>query len=124
MIRVGPAGDGAKPALEQDMLEPQERPDPAEQNAIEQQVEEIGDTIWDSVRIQAALKGWIHALSPRGEFDESLIPQTVVGPDPKIHLAPALILRKRTERNLIRVFQRIIERLRDGGSVPNGRECR
>ncbi len=120
VIRVGPAGEGAKPTLEQDMLEPQERPDPAEQNAIERQVEDLGDTVWDSARIQSALKGWIHALSPRGEFDESLIPQTSVGPDPKIHLAPALILRKRTERNLIRVFRSIIQRLRDGGPIPEG----
>ncbi|MFQ5804421.1 MAG: AAA domain-containing protein, partial [Candidatus Methylomirabilales bacterium] len=120
VIRVGLAGEGAKPTLEQDMLEPQERPDPAEQNAIEKQIEEIGDALWDGTRIQAVLNGWIHATSRRGEFGETLIPQTVVGPDPKIHLAPAVILRKRTERNLLRVFQEIIQQLRGGESVPLG----
>lgn len=120
VITLGPAGEGAKPTLEQDMLEPQERPDPALQNAIQRQVEEIGDDLWDAVKIQAALKGWVHASSPRGQFDETIVAQTTVGPDPTIHLAPAVILRKRTERSLLRVFQEIIEQLRGGKPVPVG----
>jgi len=120
VITLGPAGGGAKPTLEQDMLEPQERPDAVEQNAIERQVAEIGDGLWDGIQVQVALKAWVHAVSPRGQFDEALIPQTEVGPDPKIHLAPAVILRKRTERSLLRVFQEIIEQLRGGKTVPMG----
>ena len=50
IISLGPAADGPKSTLEQDMLEPQERPDSVEQSAIEEQVEEIGDAIWDGVR--------------------------------------------------------------------------
>jgi hypothetical protein len=64
IISLGPAADGPKPALEQDMLEPQERPDSVEQAAIEQQVEEIGDAIWDGMRLPTALKSWVQAVSP------------------------------------------------------------
>src|SRR3970282_1299045 len=113
-ITLGPAGEGARPGLEQDMLEPQERPAPDQLNAIEHQVAEVGEALWDGLRIHAALKAWVHAASSRGQFDETLIPQAEVALDPKIHLAPALILRRRTERSLLRVFQEIIKQIRDG----------
>jgi very-short-patch-repair endonuclease len=120
VITVGPAGEGAKPTLEQDMLEPQERPDTVEQNAIEQQVAEIGEAVWDGIQVRVALQGWVHAVSPRGNFDETSVHQEGANSDPRIHLAPALVLRKRTERSLLRVFQEIIEQLGRGESVPLG----
>ena len=104
------------------MLEPQERPEPMEQKAVEQQVTETGDAVWDGVQIQVALKGWIHAVSPYGEFDNTLTPSVQVGNNPKIHLAPAVILRKRTERSLLRVLQEILEQLRGGHPIPLGVE--
>ncbi len=119
-IRLGPAGEGARPTLEQDMLEPQERPDVVEQRAIEQQVEEFGDNFWDGVQLQSALRSWIHAVSPQGAFDETLAPPIEVSAKPRIHLAPAVILRKRTERSLIRIIQEITQQLRDGQPIPVG----
>jgi hypothetical protein len=122
VITFSPAGEGAKPTLEQDMLDPQERPDPVEQNSINRQVEEIGDALWDGIQIQVALKAWVNAISSYGEFDNILTPSMEVGRNPKIHLAPAVILRKRTERSLLRVLQEIIEQLRSGHPIPLGVE--
>ena len=104
------------------MLEPQERPDPTEHNAIERQVEEISDALWDGVQIQVALKGWVNAVSPYGEFDNNLTSSIEIGRNPKIHLAPAVILRKRTERSLLRVLHEILEQLRSGLPIPVGVE--
>jgi hypothetical protein len=42
-ITVGLPGDGARLSLEQDMLEPQDRPLPDMQNRIQQELIEIGD---------------------------------------------------------------------------------
>ena len=81
---------------------------------------EIGDDLWGNIQVQDALKAWVHAVSSLGQFNEGLEPQTEVGPDPIIHLAPALILRRRTERSLLRVFQEIIKQLRDGYPLPMG----
>jgi very-short-patch-repair endonuclease len=120
VIALGPAGEGAKPILEQDMLEPQERPDPDHQNAIEGQVAEVGDALWDRVQVQAALQGWVHAVSPRGLFENTLVPQGATSSDPILHLAPAVILRKRTERSFIRVFQEIVSQLQAGQPIPLG----
>ncbi len=120
VLTISPAGEGAKPTLEQDMLEPQDRPSPEEQLAAERELEAIGDAIWDHVRINTVLKTWAHAASPRGLYDDTWSPPKDVGPDPHIHFAPALILRKRTERSLLRMFQEITQQLRDGLPVPIG----
>jgi hypothetical protein len=120
LMRLGPAGEGAKPTLEQDMLELQDRPNAAEQQATEQQVAELGDAVWHSIELQTALTGWVHAVSPRGQFAPSLHPQQGGSADPKVHLAPAVILRRRTERSLLRAFQEIIKQLRGGHPIPTG----
>lgn len=121
VIALVPAGGGANLTLEQDMLEPGERLDTTEQNVIDDQIAEIGDALWDGVGVQTILKGGIHALSPRGQYHNTLDPpEGVVGSDPAIHLAPAVILRKRTERSLLRVYEEIIEELQSGQTVPVG----
>jgi very-short-patch-repair endonuclease len=120
VIRLGPAGEGAKPTIEQDMLELQDRPGAEAQQAIEQRVAEIGDALWPSLELQTALTGWVHAASPRGQFDPSLHPQQGSSADPEVHLAPAVILRRRTERSLLRTFHEILTQLRGGSPVPVG----
>jgi very-short-patch-repair endonuclease len=121
VIALVPAGEGAKLTLEQDMLEPGERLDTAEQNVIDDQIAEIGDALWGGVGMQTILEGWIHALSPRGQYCNTLNPPNgAVGSAPVIHLATAVILRKRTERSLLRVYEEIIEELQSGQTVPVG----
>jgi len=121
VIALVPAGGGANLTLEQDMLEPGERLDTTEQNVIDDQIAEIGDALWDGVGVQTILKGWIHALSPRGQYHNTLNPPDEgVGSDPAIHLAPAVILRKRTERSLLRVYEEITKELQSGQTVPIG----
>jgi len=122
LITVGPAGEGAKPVLEQDMLEPQERPDVKTQQFIEQELEKLGDSIWDGTTIHALLKSWINSLSPRAQYVDSLTRQSKVDKDPLLHFAPALILRKRTERSLLKVYEEILEELQAGGTIPTGIE--
>ena len=120
IISLGPAVDGPKPVLEQDMLEPQERPDSVEQAAIEQQVEEIGDSIWDGVRLPTALKSWVQAVSPHGQYQESLDPTPALTPHPHVTLGAALILRRRTDQKYIKVYQEIIKQLKAGQEIPVG----
>lgn len=120
IITVGPAGEGAKLTLEQDMLEAQERPGPVEQKAIEDQLEEIGDAIWNKALLEPVLKAWVHAVSARGQYEDVLVAPSQYSNEPRVYFAPALILRQRTERSLIRMFQDIIEQLRQGKEIPTG----
>lgn len=120
IISVGPAADGPKSALEQDMLEPQERPDSVEQSAIEAQVEEVGDAVWDGVRVATALKSWVQAVSAHGQYQESLDPPQGVTSHPYVSFGPALILRRRSDQNFIKIYQEIIRQLKAGQDIPVG----
>src|SRR6267142_89853 len=62
IVSVGVAGEGARLQLEQDMLEAGERPDAEEQVAIERQIAEVGDAIWEGTHIFTELEAWVHAV--------------------------------------------------------------
>lgn len=51
---------------------------------------------------------------------DDLIPREAIGSVPAVTFAPAIILRKRTERSLIRIFKEIAEQIRNGGEIPVG----
>lgn len=119
-LTVTPSAEGARLALEQDMLEGSERPIPEKQNVVEEQLKQIGDEIWNNELLKEALRNWIHAVSPTGTYtDEQGYPKEV-SDNPKVTYSPALILRKRTERNLLRAFKDIIDKLQGGIPIPLG----
>lgn len=124
IITVEIGSDGAKLTLEQDMLEATERPPTLEQQAIEKKLKEIGDdsNIWGKKEhLEAILKSWVYSISSKGSFSSGLsVPSQKASTEPCVYFAPALILRKRNERNLIQVFQEIMNQLQEGEEVPIG----
>lgn len=120
VITVGPTAEGARLTLEQDMLEAHERPGIVEQKAVANNLEEIGNELWNEDHLDTVLKGWVQAVSARGEYKNTLVPPSRGEHEPQVCLAPALILRERTERSLIRMFQEIIEQLGQGKDIPIG----
>ena len=121
-LSVTPAGEGARPSLEQDMLDPQHRPDPRELRSIEETLEQLGESLWAAGPLDGVLKSWVHSASAEGEYAEALERPERASTAPRVHLAPALILRRRTERSFIRAFQEIIDQLNADHPVPEG--CR
>lgn len=120
-ITIGPSAEGAMPALEQDMLEPEEQPDFNELRAIEQLIADMGDAIWEEDRIHTILKSWIHTIPDSREYNKSLAHQQEAPKTAQVHFAPAIILRKRTERSLVRVFKEITSQLQDTNNpIPKG----
>src|SRR5487761_85125 len=122
VITVTPAAGGARLSLEQDMLEPQDRPLPDIQNQIQQQLSDTGDEIWSGPGLTTALNAYFHQLSPENSLDLTLEPPdgTTDRARPCMSLAPALIVRKRTERNLVRIFSEIADQLKSGETIPLG----
>ena len=118
VITVGPAGEGAKPQLEQDMLDQKYRPDADELRDLEAQLAEIWDQLWDLTRVDAVLSNWVRSASSRGSYDSSLQTPSRVHVDPQVHLAPALILRRRTDRSFLSAFQEIIDQISAGKELP------
>ncbi len=120
IMTVGSAGEGAKTHIEQDMLDPTCRPDAQELQALEAQVAEVGDQVWDPTSIDAILAAWVHSASSRGIYRaEMALPREVLA-DPQVHLTPGLILRKRTERSFVKAFEEIISQLKGLVPIPPG----
>jgi len=119
-LSVAPAADGSKLAFEEDMLEAQERPDINEQASNELLLHELGDDISNRSLWSDLLSSWVHAVSSRGTYIDELSADLSSNSDPSVTFAPALLLRKRTERSLIRVFDEIVDQLSNDEVIPTG----
>ena len=119
-LTVAPAADGAEPKLEQEMLDPEQRPDPDMVGTLEATLGEIGDSLWSGGPIDGLLKAWVNSAADRGEYDDSLDRPDGAGTAPVVHFAPALILRRRTEHVFVSAFEEIGKRLDEGAVVPEG----
>jgi len=120
VISIGPAAEGAKLRLEQEMIDPQYRPNPEVINKINKECEEIGDNLADLNKISSILKRWVNSVSSNGTFEDTLIASQTVSTNPIVSFAPALILRKRTERSFVQIFSNIIELLESNAPLPPG----
>ncbi|HXM58860.1 MAG TPA: AAA domain-containing protein [Candidatus Dormibacteraeota bacterium] len=120
VISVTAAADGARPALEQDMLQPGERPPRAVLDEIVADLAGVGDDVFADPAVASAARRWAHGASARGRFDDTLQPVRDVDEDPTVHLAPAVILRRRSERSIVQALTAIAEQLRAGGPIPEG----
>jgi hypothetical protein len=120
VVTVEVGAEGAKLKLEQDMLDPQDQPGPAHQNVFQQELTQAGDDVWGAGIVRAVVHGWITALNPYSRFEDTLGHGAVCSPTPMLQFAPALILRRRTERSLIQVFEKIKQELEAGGPLPMG----
>lgn len=122
VITIDAAADGARPSLEQEMLEPQDRPYPDFQNSISNAIGEIGEELWSTPTLTSLINVYFQQLSPEGSLDLTLTPQDGSSDRtrPQMHLAPALIVRRRTDRNLVRIFQEIADQLERGEDIPLG----
>lgn len=107
-------------SLEQDMLEAAERPPASVQRETEKVLEESAVDAWDGSDLQRLLCGWVNALSPDGQMSAAVEPPGAGSEHPTVHLAPALILRRRTQSAMIAFYDGIIEQLEAGGPVPEG----
>lgn len=120
VISVTAAADGARPGLEQDMLEPGERPPRSVLDEISADLANVGDDVFADPAVASAARRWAHGASAHGTFDDGLRPQREAGPDPTVHLAPAVILRRRSDRSIVQALVSISEQLRAGTAIPEG----
>jgi hypothetical protein len=70
-LTVGPAGEGAGLSLEQDMLDPSERPAVDVQNKIEDLLKEISDEIWSPSPVDEVLGNWANTLSAQASYSRT-----------------------------------------------------
>ncbi|MBN2311570.1 MAG: AAA family ATPase, partial [Candidatus Hydrogenedentes bacterium] len=121
VIRVVPPGDGARPRIEDDMLEAELRPDRTFYATVDTQLQEMGDDIWDRSEMHTALRTWAGALSADSQWSPGLGALASDANKPTMSFAPALILRKRPQTGMVRIYDSLIEQLSDDlVEVPKG----
>jgi len=120
IISVLAAAEGTKLALEHDMLEPSQLPTQEQHQAVEDGVQANAETPWDQNLIEPLLRQWVHAMNERGRFDNSLQPPAAANSNPQVTFAPALILRRRTARTLVKLLTDIAKNIEKGDKIPFG----
>ena len=122
VIRVEPSGEGALLRIEDEVLDAQHRPAHTDHQTVEEQLDEIGTEIWDKARVHSALRTWTQALGAYDRWSDDLdMPTHVEGAGAVVSFSPALILRKRNQISMRRVYDELIEQLAsDAAAVPIG----
>lgn len=119
VFSVRASAAGARLAVEVDMLQPGDRPNVEQQEAVEKSIRDAAEDPWNRAVIVPALKAWGQSLSDRGSFEDALARQVEANDAPTINFAPALILRKRSGQSLLTALDKILEDLEDpDGPIP------
>ena len=121
IIRLDGAAEGAQLKIEDDMLDAELRPERGHYATVGEQLSVIGDDVWDRPSMFTALKSWAGALHPDSEWSPDL--KMAIGSEnkPTVSFAPALIMRKRNQVGMVRIYDALIDRLsRDTEEAPSG----
>lgn len=115
---VSPSEAGVSLDFELDMLDTVSQPQRLESMARDK-LKKAEDDLWDRVVIDDVLKTAASSLTDRGEYYPGEIkrPETV-SDKPSVSFAPALILRKRTQRGLLKVLHDMKEQIANSEILP------
>lgn len=117
---VKQGADGAKPVLEDEMLELGERCPPDVRSHIEGELLDIGDEIWEGDNIELVLKEWVNSVTADGVYSRDITPPQDFSLAPHVNYAPILIIRRRDVRGWVTSFDAVIKELENGETLPFG----
>jgi very-short-patch-repair endonuclease len=118
IMNVGPSIDGPQPMLECSMLEISDRPNPTDLTGIEEDAIALDGDPWDTLGLERVLRGFANALPTTGDYALSFEHAGEASEKPRVRLAPAVILRKRTRRTFEDFYRQIIEQIQEGEEIP------
>jgi superfamily I DNA/RNA helicase len=120
MFTVRPASDGARLALEVDMLDPSEQPSVPQREVIAADLAQTSDDPWDFKAIDRALRGFTQAIKEDGAYDPFAYEPIALERVPRTAFAPALLLRRRTSKGLLPAIEQVIAQIQMGETIPSG----
>lgn len=119
-IRLDCGTGGAQLKIEDDMLDAELRPARGHYAAVTEQLTALGDDVWNRSIIMA-LKSWAAALHPDSEWSPDLKMAAGSENRPVVSLAPALVIRRRTQVSMMRIYDSLIDQLsRNTAPAPSG----
>ena len=111
-LSVSADENGTELKLEYDMLD---HYTPAEVAKIAEMTNEAEDDPWENRIISNALRAFVNSLADgTGEYSDNLSPNPKTSDKPKVHYAPAIILRKRRQLSI----HKAIEDIEKSGNIP------
>ncbi|GJF12719.1 hypothetical protein NGTWS0302_02500 [Mycolicibacterium cyprinidarum] len=118
-LRVSQVSAPESVSIELDMLDPAIVTSPAKIDEIRELAGEYEGHLLDQPAIGAICRRLVHRLDADAEYDEDA-EDAPTGIQPRGAFAPALILRRRTKRGMVQIFEQIIAQIRQAGEVPTG----
>jgi len=106
-------------SIELDMLDPRLITSPDKIDEIRKLAREYEGHLLDQQSVGAVCRRLVHRLDADAAYDEEAL-SAPTGAGPRAHFAPAIILRRRSARGLVEIYQRMVEQIRDSGEVPTG----
>lgn len=116
VLTLTASAEGARTALEQDMLDPQLHP--KVQHVMTEVLEASGEEVWSNNVFPPLLQTWVQALSASGMYSSELVQPKTASEQPQVTFAPALIMRRRGERSLTSAYREILRQLQERPNTP------
>lgn len=105
--------------VELDMFDPWVLTSPIQVNALKGAVADYDLHPLDREAMEIETRRFVNTLDASGSYDDEDLPPGI-GADLRSAFAPALILRKRSQRGLIEIYETILAQLAESGEVPAG----
>lgn len=106
-------------SIELDMLDPALISSPAKLDEIKELAAAYEGHLLDQPAIGEICRRVIHRLDADADYDEEAV-SAPAGTSPRGAFAPAIILRRRTNRGLVQIYEAIVSQIRQAGEVPTG----
>ena len=117
-ITIEPAADvPAAITLEQDMVAAAQTPSSQVQGLIRDHLAGLTDPL-DLSAVTPALEMWVHGASSEGRFEVEQAPGGSPGAHPVVRLAPALVIRPRSQAAVLDTYNELLDSVTNGGEVP------
>lgn len=118
-IRLMSPAAGPKLAIEDEMLEAEDRPPRPHYDVLRELLTSWEQTLWDMEIAEAAFKEWSRSLHSDARHSMELDAQGRAGEAPSLDFAPALVLRKRGVQPTVKIYDKMIHQLEVPDAVPS-----
>ena len=110
-ITVRPCEQSMELSLEMDMFKDSEKPKNCDE--INSQLSNLSNDFWINKAFDNCLKSWLNSYDSNGQFIKKF-DKPVYGPFTTLSICPAVILRKRNERNFLKFYTSVLKDIEKG----------
>ncbi|MGW6729932.1 AAA domain-containing protein [Nocardia sp. NPDC055029] len=117
-VALDPASTGYTPEL-QDIVEAGQMSAPGDLQRAEEQARTGDVDAFDRDDIAALVRMFVNCINPDAEYRDDLSPAATTS-SPIAYYAPAIVLRKRSNRGMVNALRAVADNIRNTGSLPAG----